>query len=158
MKRTGSRIDNEIPISQAAYRKDISTTEHVFGTKLVIERTITSKNETAYLILLDMSKAFDSIHRATLIDNLKHIINNDELHLVKALLQRKTCCQMWRTHQRILPNRYWCTPRRLHKCKRIHTIYIYLAKSLEQKQNCIPQIPDHIYYKSSTTDINDNPR
>ena len=31
-----------IPISQAAYRKNRSTTEHVFGIKLIIERTMPS--------------------------------------------------------------------------------------------------------------------
>ena len=40
MKRINSRLDTAIPISQAAYRKNRSTTEHVFATKLVIERTI----------------------------------------------------------------------------------------------------------------------
>ena len=71
MKRIGPKLDDEIPISQAAYRKDRSTTEHVFSTKLIIERTITSKNETVYLILLDMSKAFDSINREILLQDLK---------------------------------------------------------------------------------------
>ena len=56
-----------MPISQAAYRKNRSTTEHVFATKLIIERTISSADETVYLLLLDMSKAFDSIQRNTLI-------------------------------------------------------------------------------------------
>ena len=39
MERIGERIDNEIPPTQAACRKGRSTTEHVFSTKLVIERT-----------------------------------------------------------------------------------------------------------------------
>ena len=96
MNIIGSRIDAEIPINQAAYRKNRSTTEHVFGTKLIIERTISSKNETVHLILLDMSKAFDSIHRATLIQELQQVINPDELHLVKLLLNVNLA--MWGTH------------------------------------------------------------
>ena len=48
MKRINDRIDAEIPINQAAYRKNRSTTEHVFATKLIIERTITSKNERVF--------------------------------------------------------------------------------------------------------------
>ena len=43
MKRIGTRINAEIPPSQAAYRKGRSTTEHVFSTKLIIERTINIK-------------------------------------------------------------------------------------------------------------------
>ena len=62
-KRIDSRLDYAIPLSQAAYRKNRSTTEHVFATKLIIERKISSTNETVSLLLLDMSKAFNSIQR-----------------------------------------------------------------------------------------------
>ena len=86
MKRIATRINAEIPPSQAAYRKGRSTTEHVFSTKLIIERTITSKYETVYLIMHDMSKAFDSINRTTLLSDLSKTIQEDELHLIKVLL------------------------------------------------------------------------
>ena len=56
MKRVNSRLDSAIPISQAAYRKNRSATEHVFATKLIIERTMSSTDETLYLLLLDTSK------------------------------------------------------------------------------------------------------
>ena len=58
-KRTGDRIDKEIPIQQAAYRPGRSTTEHVFATKLIIEKITASQEETARLLIIDMSKAFD---------------------------------------------------------------------------------------------------
>ena len=51
---------------QAAYRKNRSTTEHVFATKLIIERSISSTDETVYLLLLYMSKVFGNIQRNTL--------------------------------------------------------------------------------------------
>ena len=85
MKLRIQRIDKELPPSQAAYRKGRSTTEHVFATKLIIERTITSNNETFYLPMHDMSKAFDSINRTILIQDL-NVIDKDELHLMKMLL------------------------------------------------------------------------
>ena len=56
-KRTNKRIDDQIPMKQAAYRNGRSTTEHVFAIKLLIERIISSQNEKAFLLLLDMSKA-----------------------------------------------------------------------------------------------------
>ena len=74
-KRINSRLDSAIPMSQAAYRKNSSATEHVFATKLIIETTISSTDETVYLLLLDMSKAFDSIQRNTLIEDLKNVLN-----------------------------------------------------------------------------------
>ena len=46
IKRINSRLDFAIPISQAAYRKNRSTTEHIFATKLIIEREISSKDGT----------------------------------------------------------------------------------------------------------------
>ena len=86
MKRIGTRINAEIPPGQAAYRKGRSTTEHVFSTKLIIERTITSKYETVYLIMHDMSKVFDCINRTTLLSDISKTIQEDELHLIKVLL------------------------------------------------------------------------
>ena len=89
MKRINSRLGSAIPISQATYRKNMSTTEHVFVTKLIIERIISSTDVTVYLLLLDMSKAFDSIQRNTLIEDLKNVLNQDELHLIRILLDVK---------------------------------------------------------------------
>ena len=82
MKRINLRLDSAIPISQAAYRKKRSATEHVFTTELIIERTLSSTVETIYPLFLDMSKAFGSIQRNTLIQNLKKVLNQDELHLI----------------------------------------------------------------------------
>ena len=99
MKRINSRLDSAMPISQAAYRKNRSTTEHVFATKLIIERTISSADETVYLLLLDMSKAFDSIQRNTLIEDLKNVLNQDELHLIRILLDVKISAKHFSTFQ-----------------------------------------------------------
>ena len=74
-KRIKNKIDTEIPPSQAAYRQGRSTTEHVFATKMLAEKAITSQNYTIYLLMLDMSKAFDTVDRSMLIDDLKNIID-----------------------------------------------------------------------------------
>ena len=86
MNRIGGRLDAEIPLSQAAYRKGRSTTEHVFAVKLVAERTITSSSEVVYLTLHDMSKAFDTIDRNALIHDLSDVVEKDELNIIKLLL------------------------------------------------------------------------
>ena len=93
MKRINSRLDSAIPISQAAYRKNRSATEHAFATKLIIERTISPTDETVYLLLLDMSKALDSIQRNTSIEDLKNVLNQDELHLIRILLDVEIVAQ-----------------------------------------------------------------
>ena len=89
MKRINSRLDSAIPISQAAYRKNRLATEHAFATKLIIERTISSTDETLYLLLLDMSKSFDRIQRNELIEGLINVLNQDELHLIRILFDVK---------------------------------------------------------------------
>ena len=126
--RIGERLDNEIPLSQAAYRKGRSTTEHVFSTKLMIERTITSKNETVYLLMHDMSKAFDSINRTMLLDDLKKILQNDELHLVKTLLNVELSGGSF-------TNKYFKTDTGAPQgdCASANEFTFYLAKSLENK-------------------------
>ena len=68
--------------------------------KLMIERSISSTDETVYLLLLGMSKAFDSIQRNTLIEDLKNIQNQDELHVIRILLDVKIAakcvdCKSW---------------------------------------------------------------
>ena len=89
MKRINLRLDSAISISQATYRKNVSTTEHVFATKLIIERTIPLTDDTVYLFLLDISKAFNSIQRHPLIKDIKTFRNQDELHLIRILLDVK---------------------------------------------------------------------
>ena len=86
-KRTNTRIDGEIPVQQAAYRPGRSTTEHVFATKLIIERILASDDDKAHLLLLDMSKAFDTMHRKSLVDDLEEVLEPDEIHLVSKMLQ-----------------------------------------------------------------------
>ena len=87
--RTIERIDAEIPPSQAAYRKGRSTTEHVFATKILCEKAVTSLDFKIFLKLIDMSKAFDTIKRRALIKDLQKILDPDEVHIIRQLLDVK---------------------------------------------------------------------
>ena len=87
--RIKDKIEKEIPPTQTASRSGRSTTKHVFALQLAIERTLTSKDKTLYLILLDMSKAFDSINRKLFLQDLSKIINEDEPHIIQLLLYVK---------------------------------------------------------------------
>ena len=75
-----------IPQSQAAYSERRSTIELVFIFKLLAEKAIISENYKINLLMLDMSKAFDTIQRGTLFEDLKEIVYLDELHLIHLLL------------------------------------------------------------------------
>ena len=86
VNRTFDRIRKEIDISQAAYSPGRSTTELVFTFKILTELALCSKDLEVHLLMLDMSKAFDTIDRGTLLTDLSEILEPDELHLVSLLL------------------------------------------------------------------------
>jgi sorting nexin-29 len=87
IRRTADKINSKIPISQAAYRSGRSTTEHVFTIKTLAEKAITSSNYEIMIVLLDMSKAFDTIKRDVLIEDLRTVLEEDELHMFSLLLK-----------------------------------------------------------------------
>ena len=88
MDRVADRILQHVPHSQSAYQKDRSTTEQIFAFKILAEKAMTSEDYHAHILLMDMSKAFDTVNRKTLLDDLKRILNPDELHLVKILIDK----------------------------------------------------------------------
>ena len=64
-----------------------STTEHVLACKLLAEKEDTSVDYETIILMLDMSKAFDNVRRNSLIQQLKSILDEDELHIIKILLK-----------------------------------------------------------------------
>ena len=80
ISRIKDRLDAEIPPSQAVYKSNLSTTEHIFTCKLIIERTITARDEWVHLTKLDASKTYDCINRNKLIEDLRITIETEELH------------------------------------------------------------------------------
>ena len=66
INRISTKIYNNIDITQAAYRPGRNTTEHVFTIKAMCEKALTAKDYKTYILLLDMSKAFDTVDRKTL--------------------------------------------------------------------------------------------
>ena len=70
-KRTVDKLDSETPSSEAAYRAGRRTTEHLFAVKALVENPITSANCPIHLLMLDMSKAFDTVLMLTFILTLQ---------------------------------------------------------------------------------------
>ena len=87
IRRCWDRISTKIPIRQAAYQAGRSTTEQVFAIKMLAEKAITSSTYNIYLLLLDMSKAFDTVSRGKLLKDLKEILQPDELHMMSLLIK-----------------------------------------------------------------------
>ena len=88
LERTWKRLEQKIPKSQAAYQRGRGTTEQVLALKLLIDKAITSQNYDLYILLLDMSKAFDTVNRKTLITDLQSVLEPDETHLLSVLTNR----------------------------------------------------------------------
>lgn len=86
ISRAWNRLKDEIPADQAAYQPGRSTTEQVFSVKILAEKAITSSDFTIYLLLLDMSKAFDTVNRNKLLKDLSNVLDRDELHLLHLLI------------------------------------------------------------------------
>ena len=86
VSRTFDRLREVISISQAAYSPGRSTTELVFAFKVLIEKSLCSQDYPIHILMLDMSRAFDTIDRGTLLTDLSEILEPDELHLVSLLL------------------------------------------------------------------------
>ena len=90
IRRITEKIEQRILISQAAYRPDRSTTELIFTFKTLAEKAITSKDYSIHLLMLDMSKAFDTVLRFNLYEDLKTVLDDDELHIVCMMIREVT--------------------------------------------------------------------
>ena len=140
-KRTNVRVDAEIPIEQAAYRTGRSSTEHVFATKMVIVRILSSKDGKAYLLLLDMSKAFDTMERKTLIDDLEKILDPDETHLYCKLLDVKLAVKCGSTVGKFFETDTGGPQGDSSSAK---NFTFYLAKALDQDQLATSNQPEEM--------------
>ena len=85
LERIWDRLEKEIPLEQAAYQSGRSTSEQVLALKLLAEKAILNSDYTIYVMLLDMSKAFDTVNRKTLFENLEKNLGKDELHMLSVI-------------------------------------------------------------------------
>ena len=90
LNRIWARLSSRIPKSQAAYQRGRSATEQVLALKLLIEKSITSTDYDLYILLIDMSKAFDTVNRKLLLQELEKVLQPDEVHLLSILTNRPT--------------------------------------------------------------------
>ena len=87
LNRINNKLDKEISCSQTAYRDGRSTTENVYVCKTLVEKALVSNNFDCHLLFLDMNKAFDSVKRNLLLEDLKQVVSSDELHILSLLIQ-----------------------------------------------------------------------
>ena len=68
---------------------DREEVQHVFATKILPEKVITSQCYAIHILILDMSKSFDTLDRAILLKKLKALLSPDELFLIKIMFKTK---------------------------------------------------------------------
>ena len=114
-------------------------TEQIFTLKILIEHAIASQNCHLYILLMDMSKAFDTVKRSVLLEDLRYVVNQDELHLCKLLIEdvqlsirvKKETGEAFTTKQGIAQG----------DCLSAIFFILYLSKAL----GFMPHLSDHSY-------------
>ena len=153
INRTGDRIQNQIPITQAAYSKGRSTTEHVIAIKLLAEKAISSDDYHIHILMMDMSRAFDTVNRKLLMEDLKEVLNDDELHIIKLLLHDvKLVVRCGTSHGEEFTT-HMGVPQ--GDCLSPILFTLYLANALREEST--PETPishDHQYAKTSPEQVN----
>ena len=86
INRIWDKMKTKIPPDQAAYQRGRSTTEQVFTIKMLVEKAIVSQDYTIILLLIDMSKAFDTVERGKLLQQLENILDPPEMRMLYLLI------------------------------------------------------------------------
>ena len=152
VRRTSQKLSNKIPITQAVYRAGRSTTENVFTFKVPAEKAITSKDYETHLLMLDMSKVFDTVQRKSVFDELQEILPEDELQMLYILINDvnikvrcvKTTAEIINTNIRVPQG----------DCLSTVLFTLYLAAALETIRNR----EDHNYSKPNSCSTVSNHR
>lgn len=114
--------------TQAAYRGGRNTTEQVFALKIMAEKTITSSNFSAKLLMMDMSKAFNSIHRSVMMEDLISI-----LILIKIIIQDiSLAVKVGPDIRQTIHHKYQYTTRGLSKPHSLHSISVKCSERDER--------------------------
>ena len=89
LNRIKVKVENYLSQSQSAYRPGRSTSDIVWTHRFLAAR-VQKVEEEIYITGIDMSSAFDTIRRSTLIETLKTFLNEDEVRMIRVLLSNTT--------------------------------------------------------------------
>ena len=87
--RIQPKVDKYLSPSQSAYRPGRSTSDIVWLHRFLAAR-IQKFEEEIYITGIDMSNAFDTIRRSTLIETLQSFLEEDEVRMIRILLSNTT--------------------------------------------------------------------
>ena len=87
LERTRENIDRFLAPSQSGFRKGRSTADIVWAHKWIISKAL-QQDVKIFITGIDMSSAFDTIKRHTLLTILSDILEEDELRIIRYLLSK----------------------------------------------------------------------
>jgi len=86
-------MENLMSICQSSFRKEHSTTDHIFTLHTVIDKYIRKNKKKLYCCFVDLAKAFDSVPHSTILSKLLKLGLGGKFYvLVKSMLQNAECC------------------------------------------------------------------
>ena len=88
IERTWGKLEDNIPKDQAVYQKGRNTTVRVMCMKLLIEKAITSENFNLIIMMIEMSKAFDTVNWKTRLQKLETILDESEMRMIYLLINK----------------------------------------------------------------------
>jgi len=68
-------INSEIPMMQAVYSAGRDTTEQFFTLKIMAEKAVRSTSFETHILMMDMSRAFDTMNRKILLEDIRSILD-----------------------------------------------------------------------------------
>ena len=87
MKRIEDKLDTKINKTQAGFRRDRGTRDHIFNLKIIIEKC-REFNHDLYICFIDYSKAFDCVQHTQLWRMMTEMnFPKQEIQLIKTLYQ-----------------------------------------------------------------------
>ena len=89
LNRVNIKVDNYLSPSQAAYRKGRSTTDIIWAHRFVIAKVQKYQELEVYITGIDMSSAFDTIHRHKLLEELEKFLEG-EIRMIRLLINNTT--------------------------------------------------------------------
>lgn len=95
LKRIRPKIEEFLSPAQAGFRKGRSTTDVVWTHKWLIASATTFQGKDYWILGVDLSQAFDTVNRRKLLEILKPIVDEDELSMIKLLLEKTELMLRW---------------------------------------------------------------
>ena len=99
LSRINAATDKHISNTQSAYRTGRSTMDVVWAHRFICAKAQLYKDLEIKIVGIDMSSAFDTIHRKNLMDELEKILDEDEQRMCRLLLSKTTITIKFGNHE-----------------------------------------------------------